>query len=157
MMSVRGLRSPGITPLRRYYAPVRRPAVPPPSLCIPREPWEHDSPHAGPLRFLCSRSGRAVPLYPGGPDRCVCLCLHDPHGLHRFRPVGRPRLQRFEACMDSLTLRLTPSWHRGFDRLIAHPAARATTCVIGISHDELLAVHEKSTSFLTHLKPLTLR
>jgi len=57
--------------------------------------------------------------------------------------------------MDSLTLRLTPSWHRGFDRLIAHPAARATTCVIGISHDELLAVHEKSTSFLTHLKPLT--
>ena len=57
--------------------------------------------------------------------------------------------------MDSLALRLTPSWHRGFDRLIAHPAARATTCAIGISHDELLAVHEKSTSFLTHLKPLT--
>jgi len=81
--------------------------------------WEDDSPHAGPLRFLCSRSGRAVPLYPGGPDRCRCLCLHDPHGLRWIRPVGHPHLSRFEAYMDSLTLRLTPSWHRGFDIVIA--------------------------------------
>ena len=54
-------------------------------------------------------SGRAVPLYPGGLDGCFCLCLRHPLGLRRFRPVGRPRLQRFEAYMDSLALRLTPS------------------------------------------------
>ena len=52
--------------------------------------------------------------------------------------------------MDSLALRLTPSWRRGFDGMITHTAAQATTCVIGISHDELLAVHERNTSFLTH-------
>ena len=52
--------------------------------------------------------------------------------------------------MDSLALRLTPSWRQGFDGVITHTAAQATTCVIGISHDELLSVHERHTSFLTH-------
>ena len=36
-------------------------------------------------------------------------------------------------------------------------AARVTTCGIGISHDELLAVHERTQAFLTHLRTLTKR
>lgn len=43
MLSVRALRSPGITPLRRYYGPVRRPAVGPHELCLPHPAVEHDS------------------------------------------------------------------------------------------------------------------
>lgn len=52
--------------------------------------------------------------------------------------------------MDSLALRLTPSWSQGFAAAITRDAAQATTCVIGISHDELLAVHERTQAFLTH-------
>ena len=44
MLSVRALRSPGITPLHRYYSPVRRPAVESRELCLPHETVEHDSP-----------------------------------------------------------------------------------------------------------------
>jgi hypothetical protein len=55
--------------------------------------------------------------------------------------------------MDSLALRLTPSWSQGFAAAITRDAAQATTCVIGISHDELLAVHERTQAFLTHRMP----
>jgi|SRR5437762_3178691 len=73
MMSVRGLRSPGITPLQRYYTPVRRPAVPPPSLCIPREPWEHDS-HTLGLSGSCALD-RDAPFH-STPEGRIAACAY---------------------------------------------------------------------------------
>ena len=54
---------------------------------------------------------------------------------------------RFEACESSLPLRLTSSRRRASTgRLLDTPACFAT-CVIGISHDELLSVHERSQAW----------
>jgi len=78
---------------------------------------------------VISLSGRAVPLYPGELDGCLCLCLHHPHGLPRIRNGWPLSSWFFEAYMDSLALRLTPSWSRGFDEAIAcHPRSRHYMC-----------------------------
>ena len=62
------LRSTAVTPLRRYYGPLRLPAEPSDSLCIPSRRVGYDPLLAGSLRFLTLLSERAAPLYPGEPS-----------------------------------------------------------------------------------------
>jgi hypothetical protein len=61
------LRSTTVRQLRRYYDPLRLPAGPPDSLCIPTRTLGYDPQSAGSLRFLTLLLVRAAPLYPGEP------------------------------------------------------------------------------------------
>ena len=61
------LRSTTVRRLRRYYDPLRPPAGPLDSLCIPNRASGYDPQSAGSLRFLTVLVVRAAPLYPGEP------------------------------------------------------------------------------------------
>ena len=68
------LRSTGITPLPRYYAPRRLPIRTVRTVMFSRSPLGLTHPLGSP-RFPADRSVRAAPSHPGGPDRCVCSLL----------------------------------------------------------------------------------
>jgi hypothetical protein len=69
------LRSTGITPLPRYYAPRRLPtrAMRP---VMRSQPLLHPQMHSvGSPRFLTVRSTRAAPTHPGEHAWCICSLL----------------------------------------------------------------------------------
>src|SRR4029079_7085704 len=61
------VRSTPVRQLPAFSAPLRLPAGPPDSLCIPNRTPGYDPQSAGPLRFLAPLLVRAAPLYPGEP------------------------------------------------------------------------------------------
>ena len=73
------LRSAGITPLQRYYEPLRLPIEPPRGYGFPHSltlglcAKRHSN---GSLRFLAILSASAVPSHPGEPGRCRRSLLH---------------------------------------------------------------------------------
>ena len=69
------LRSTGITPLHRYYAPRRLPTRAAETVMLSRPALDHVVHPVGSLRFLLDRSTHAVPYHPGEPTRCTCLLL----------------------------------------------------------------------------------
>jgi len=86
---VRPLRSTGVTPLPRYYGPVRLPLTPPTWLLVPTPASWHD-PDAGDL------SGSSIPLsvcgvvlHPGCPDGCSLLLVPSASDPCHLRKVGR--------------------------------------------------------------------
>jgi len=85
MREVRPLRSPGITPLRRYYEPVRLPAAANHTVMDSHGPLrrrQRATPGLpGPSLTL---STRALPTHPGQLDACVCSLL--PHRLQASAP-----------------------------------------------------------------------
>ncbi len=73
------LRSTDVTPLHRYYEPLRLPIEPAGGYLFPHAAAGPLAPRAdcptGSLRFLLSLSAPAARSHPGGPDRCVCSLL----------------------------------------------------------------------------------
>ena len=69
------LRSTGITPLHRYYAPRRLPTRAAETVMLSRPALGHVVHPDGSPRFLLDRSTHAVPYHPGEPTRCTCLLL----------------------------------------------------------------------------------
>ncbi len=108
-----GLRSPGVTPVPRYYAPLRLPAepgdgyaFPPPVVLMPCPGAGHST---GSLRFLMDQSTPAVPYHPGSSTAACARCLAVDVRLRQLGKVGRSRFRFHEAELDSLALRLTSS------------------------------------------------
>ena len=87
MFSARPLRSTGVTPLPRYYGPLRLPTGPPRRLCIPAERWPLSPP---PRR--ASQAPRLIfpralsPTTPEGPLAAFACCFTT--GLSGFILVG---------------------------------------------------------------------
>ena len=107
---VRPLRSTGVTPLRRYYEPVRLPAEAAAWLCIPTAVAAHRTPHPRRVsqvpRLLCRRA--LSPLTPDGPTRARARCFRIGGRLQHLRKIGH-RHWVHEAESGSLALGLTSS------------------------------------------------
>jgi hypothetical protein len=144
MSSARPLRSTGITPLLRYYGPLRLPLRSACRLCLPLgglplggSPRPAQSRAKGSSTVL---SAHAVPFHPGEPDDCIFSFLHHQYWLHPIRKTGHSHWCN-EAEPGSLALRLTPLPLEASPRRITPSCARLATCVTRNSHGELLSVH----------------
>ena len=105
------LRSTGVTPLPRYYGPLRLPAWPSPGYSFPR-PVEPPSQVVSPGRVsqvpqsICRRPPSSTT--PGSPTAAHARSFTVGCRLHPFGKVGRSQLLGFnEAGTGSLALRLT--------------------------------------------------
>ena len=105
---VRGLCSAGVTRPQRSYAPVRLPPAPSPK----RDVEAATSERTGLPRLLGSPFQRAVPPYPGGPNRCACRLLPCPCGLPRISGGSASASSLSRPAQASLTLRPTGSLSR---------------------------------------------
>ena len=74
------LGSTGVTPLPRYYGPIRLPARPVGGYVFPLAVEGHTFTGPGLPGSWADLSARAVPYHPGRPDGCSCSLL-----LHRRR------------------------------------------------------------------------
>ena len=80
------LRSTGVTPLHRYYGPLRLPTWPTGGYCFPSV-VDPGSPSGSPSRVsqVPARSVDARrPVSPRGPIRCMCSLLH---GRYQVSPL----------------------------------------------------------------------
>jgi len=87
VLSVRPLRSTGITPLPRYYGPLRLPTGPPRRLCLPTARWLLSPPPGRASqapRLICPRA--LSPTTPEGPLAACACCFTT--GLSGFILVG---------------------------------------------------------------------
>ena len=110
MLSVRPLHSTGVTPLPRYYGPLRFPTEPLRRLCLPAARWSLSLP---PCR--ASQAPRLIfpralsPTTPEGPmAACACCFATGLVWLHPSRRTGHLRIP-IEAESGSLALRLACS------------------------------------------------
>src|ERR1039458_2612799 len=85
MLSVRPLRSTGITPLPRSYGPLRLPSGPPRRLCIPAGRWSLSLPPCRASQAPRLIFPRALP--PTTPESPAGACLLLPPGI-RLHPSG---------------------------------------------------------------------
>jgi hypothetical protein len=89
------LRSTGVTPLQRYYEPLRPPIKPRRGYLFPSlvdgTPTVHHRSNGSP-RFPTCLWTPAVLSHPGEPGRCDCSLLHDRCWLHLLWQAGRSRL-----------------------------------------------------------------
>ena len=131
LLPVRPLRSTDITPLLRYYGPLRLPLRPPDRYVFRPEVWLTHCP-SGPPRFLgCSVDARR-PLSPRRAERLPFL-VSSPSVLASSSLADWPlSFLCNEAEPGSLTLRLTPLSPEASPRRITPPCARLTTCLRGI-------------------------
>ena len=87
--TARPLRSTGITPLPRYYGPLRLPTQPPGGYVFPTRD-EATAPAAPDLPGSSTDlSACAVPNHPGEPDGLMARCTPTGGGLRPFWKVGR--------------------------------------------------------------------
>jgi len=113
---VRPLRSPGVTPLLRYYGPLRLPAAA--TLQVMDSPQMLPSPYSaegttpGLPGSLTDLSTRALPNHPGRPDRCIRSFLPCRLLASTSLAVWPPPFERNGAESGSLSLGLTPSLSR---------------------------------------------
>jgi len=92
MTTAGSLCSTGVTPLPRYYGPLRLPPTQLTGLWIPLPPPGYKPQIDGPLRFLSFPSLRAARYHPDGPLRCTRWLLHGTCRLHHLRKIRRPSL-----------------------------------------------------------------
>ena len=102
----------GITPLLRYYEPLRHPLGRSRLFVHPLRVGSSPPRRAFPGSST-DLSSRAASNHPGDSDRCICSLLPCPCWLHPGRRIGQSRLPN-EAVSSSLTLRLMSSPARGF-------------------------------------------
>jgi len=117
MTTARRLRSTGITPLLRYYAPLRLPLRQHAQVMLSLGGFRV-RPLAGtglPVS-LTTLSRCAIPFHPGEPDCCACRFLHSPFWFRPFRQVDRSQWCN-EAEPGSLPLWLTASLSGTFPHL----------------------------------------
>ena len=100
------LRSTGITPLHRYYGPLRLPRgtllpviVSRPELAAALRRSRPD----GSLMFPTGPSARAAPFHPGEPRRCTRKPLPGEFWLRHIWLLGRSRVSCNEAVSGSLS------------------------------------------------------
>ena len=109
MLSARPLRSTGVTPLLRYYGPLRLPAGPPRRLCLPAARWSLSLPPDRASQAPRLIFPRALsPTTPEGPLVALACCFTTGFWLHLSRQTGHLRIP-IEAESGSLALRLTGS------------------------------------------------
>src|SRR5689334_8498831 len=109
MLSVKPLGSTGVTPLLRYYGPLRLPTRPLRRLCLPGGRWSLSLPPgrvSQAPRLICPRA--LSPTTPEGPMTASACCFVTGGWLHLSRQTGHLRIP-IEAESGSLTLRLTCS------------------------------------------------
>jgi len=108
MFSARPLRSTAVTPLLRYYGPLRLPARADPSVMYSLEPLGSGCPCPA-LPGLPGSSTdlflRAVPYHPGRSDECLLIASPPVSGFIIFGRLAT-FASRHEAESGSLTLRL---------------------------------------------------
>ena len=109
MSPVRPLCSTGITPLLRYYGPLRLPVEPPPRLCLSSVRWLLSLPPNRASQAPLLIFPRALsPTTPEGPLAAPACCFTSGFRLHPSRRTGHLRLPN-EAESGSLSLRLACS------------------------------------------------
>jgi hypothetical protein len=101
-----------ITPLPRYYEPLRHP-LGRSRLLIPASRWLFTTQEGFPGSST-DLSSRAAPNHPGDPDRCLLVSSRPMAGFILFGGLARSRLSN-EAESGSLALRLTSPPARGFN------------------------------------------
>jgi hypothetical protein len=148
MLPVRPLRSTGVTPLPRYYGPLRLPARAVPRLCIPSGRWGSIAfPRpAGSPRFLDRSIPARCPQPPRKVRRVLAPCFPADIRLHHLWQTGHLHW-RNEAESGSLALRLAGLLPRfppdGLPRLApVRLHARMSNL-----HGELLSVHKISQAW----------
>ena len=87
------LRSTGITPLHRYYAPRRLPTRAAETVMLSRPALDHVVHPVGSLRFLLDRSTHAVPYHPESPPGAHACCFPGDGRLHHFRKAGHSQVR----------------------------------------------------------------
>src|ERR1700689_4202269 len=98
MLSVRPLGSSGVTPLPRYYGPLRLPSGPLPRLCLPAARWSLPLPPKRVSQAPQPSFPRALsPTTPEGPASALACCFPTgiagfilPGGLAAFSLLTRP-------------------------------------------------------------------
>jgi hypothetical protein len=147
MLSVRPLRSTGITPLPRYYGPLRLPTRPPRRLCLPSVRWAFRPPcrvsqalkREAP-RLLFPRA--LSPTTPEGPMAAFACCFAT--GLSGFILVGGLATFVFLSRPNRVHLRCgsrVRPCQASPDRFL-HPALAGLHVRTGNLHGELLSVHK---------------
>ncbi len=139
MLSVKPLRSTGITLLLRYYGLLRPPLRPVQPLCIPLGLFLL----AGLPGSSVVLSTHAVPFHPGEPDDCLLSFLRHQYWFRHIRQGVHSHWFN-EAVSGSLALRLASLSHEASPGRITPPCARLTTYVTSNSYDELLSAHENN-------------
>ena len=93
MSSARPLGSTGVTPLLRYYGPLRLPSGPPHRLCLPAARWSLALPPGRASqapRLICPRA--LSPPTPEGPLAALACCFTTGVWLHPSRRTGHLRI-----------------------------------------------------------------
>ena len=128
MLSLKPLGSTGVTPLPRYYGPLRLPPGPPRRLSLPVARWSLALPP-----YRASQAPRLIfpralsPTTPEGPlAACACCFTSGLVWLHPSQRTGHLRIS-IEAESGSLALRLACSPPE-FASSIAGTHARSATC-----------------------------
>jgi len=146
MLPVRPLGSTGVTPLPRYYGPLRLPARAVPLVMYPLGPLEVGCP-SPPCRvsqvprliYPCA----LVPNHPGRSGECLLIASPPVSGFIHIGRTGHLQ-QRNEAESGSLALRLTGLLPRfppaGLLRLAPVPLHARTSNL----HGEFLSIHKIS-------------
>ena len=139
MLSLKPLRSTGITLLLRYYGLLRPPLRPVQPLCIPLGLFLL----AGLPGSSVVLSTHAVPFHPGEPDDCLLSFLRHQYWFRHIRQGVHSHWFN-EAVSGSLALRLASLSNEASPGRITPPYARLTTYVTSNSYDELLSAHENN-------------
>ena len=105
------LRSTGVTPLHRYYGPVRIPARPTGRLWIPSRRSGNDPGVSGLSGSWLILRNVPSPFTPGSPADALAYCFSASIRLHHFREAGHCHLRCNEAH-SGVRLRYGPSLRR---------------------------------------------
>ena len=147
---LRPLRSTGITPLPRYYEPVRLPAVADRRVMSSAAAVNAAAPHAGPPRFL-DRSVRARRPHSPRKARRVHMPVASP-SVSGFTISGR--LATFTRCNEavsgSLALRLTRSLPGASPRGLLHATSESLPVERAIDRVTSFHVTRSVRLFLAH-------
>ena len=147
MLSVRPLRSTGVTPLPRYYGPLRLPSRAAPGYVFPSRVGSSPPTLQGLPGSSADLSTRAAPNHPGRPGECLPgLCFPTGFRLHPSRRTGHLRIP-IEAESGSLALRLACSPIPRSPDPFLHPALTGLHVRTGNLHGELLSVHKISQAY----------
>jgi hypothetical protein len=145
MLAAGALRSTGVTPLPRYYGPLRLPCRPGdgyvfPSPVAPGTPVPTAA-HTGLSGSSMNLSTSAAPSHPGGADRCLCSWLRGRCGLHRIRTAGPPRkVSRGRTGFTCVAAGVFA--FQGSERQVTPPPARSATWRTSTYHGRYLSTNK---------------